>query len=376
MKLALLSGGYPPDFDAIGQYTRSLSEALTALGHDVTVLTSTRRDVASEDGAIRVRGVFDPACPKTLRALPEAVERAGVEWVVVQYNPFSFGPRGFCPQLPTALKTIQQRGIARVAVMFHETCVPRWPLKCAVMWTWQIVQFFRLCRETEMLFVATERWAMEVNRIPGASRPLLLPVGSNIPHCPLEKNQAREAAGIDPESFVVGIFGNNHPSRLLDWAGEAVRVLDRSVTAATGRGATLLYVGKDGATVRTFCKASHFRDEGPLSDEEVAVRLRTMDCLVAPFSDGISARRSSVIAGLLHNLPVMTTSSPWSDRLLLEHPLIFSTPVSAGPAAFAALGDGFHETCRRSFPAFDFEASPFGWMTAARKLACSLSGSL
>ncbi len=355
MKLALLCSGYPPDLDAIGQYTRHLGLALAGQGASVTVLTAGERRF--EDGPLRVRGVFDPADSRTLRAVPAAVAEAGAEWLVLQYNPFSYGRRGYAPGLVPALAGL------RVALMAHETYVPPWPLKCALMQLWQVPQFTRLCRLAERVFVSTERWSAEVARVVGAPQARLLPVGSNIPRCPVGREEARARLGIAPGAWVAGIFGNRHPSRLLDWAGAAARGVE---------GSTVLYVGRDGDAARAACAGVPFRDEGALPDEEVALRLRAMDVLLSPFSDGISTRRSSALAGLRQGVPLVTTRAGWSDAVLVENPLVFSSPVEAGEAAFVAVARAAREAAGRGLPEFDFETSPFAWPQIAHALLAAL----
>ncbi len=355
MKLALLCSGYPPDFDAIGQYTRHLGSALAGQGASVTIFTAGA--AWFEDGPLQVRGVFDLGKPHPFRALPSAMAEAGAEWLVLQYNPFSYGRRGYAPGLAPALAGL------RVALMAHETYVPFWPPQCALMRLWQVPQFTRLCRLARRVFVSTGRWSPAVARTPGAPEPILLPVGSNIPLCPIGREEARQRLGLAPDAWVAGIFGNRHPSRLLGWAGAAARGVE---------GTQVLYVGRDGDAASAACEGAPFRDEGPLPDDEVALRLRAMDCLLSPFSDGISTRRSSALAGLRQGLPLVTTRAGWSDALLVENPLVFSSPVGEGEAAFVATARATREAARRGLPAFDFEASPFAWPRIAQTLLAAL----
>lgn len=360
MHIALLSGGYPPDFDAIGQYTRELGHALTALGHQVRVLTSGDRE--AQDGEIAVRGVFDPAHPETLRSLPQALSEAEpVDWLVVQYNPFSFGPRGRAPALPEVLQNIRSR--IRVAVMAHETFVPLWPIQCAIMRAWQRPQFFRVCRAAHRLFVSTARWATEVAGVSGIPKPILLPVGSNLPVATLNREEARKKLEISADATVVALFGNAHPSRLTGWAGAAARALPE---------AQVLYVGRDGAIFREACAGVPFRDEGFLMDAEAALRLRAADCLLSPFTDGISARRGSALAALRQGTPVATTSRSWSDPIMLDNPLVFSCPVKAGAGAFCTAALRAKAAADQGLPHFDFDASPFAWPVKAKNMVAAL----
>jgi len=315
MKLALLSPAFPPDFDAIGQYTWQLSGALSTAGHGVTVLTSLGAR-AAPNADVRIVPCIRAADDKSLKVLPKVVEeiassQLAIDWLVVQFNPFSFGRRGFCPHLPAALATIRRQKTARVAVMFHETMVPSWPWKFLAMSGWQRPIFDWVCRLAETVFVSTERWIPQVRR---ASRKVAchhLPVGSNIPRSLLTTSQARRRLGIGDEVTVLGIFGQNHPSRPLDWIAKAAEGLREP-----GRQPLIVYVGPDGDAVKKACGAISVIDCGVQPAESVGDHLLAMDALVSPFVDGASTRRGSLIAALQHGVPVATTRREWTDRIL------------------------------------------------------------
>src|SRR5258707_3379173 len=132
MRIGLLSGAFPPQFDGIGDHSWWLSEELANQGQEVTVFTSFA-PARPQPANVDVICCFDATKPRTISDLSSAVRRAGrLDWLVVQYNPFSFGPRGFSPCLLPALR---MTGIP-VALMFHETYVPLWPWRHTLMRLW------------------------------------------------------------------------------------------------------------------------------------------------------------------------------------------------------------------------------------------------
>lgn len=369
VKIAMLCGGFPPDFDAIGEYTEHLSKALAQKNHPVTVFTTQRPPALTSEG-VEVVGVFDPANPASLQnlvaALSPAAEAAAFDWLVVQYNPFAFGRRGYCPQLAETLAQIKRLGQTRVAIVFHETCVPKWPLRLFIMWTWQHSLFASVCRTADRIFVSTERWTPQVHWVRPRATCIHLPVGSNIPASELTQSQAREQLGIEPEARVLGVFGNAHPSRLLDWIGDAARATQQVVPQFR-----VLYVGKDGAVFRKACAGVNFDDRGLLDGAGVSNCLAAMEALGSPFIDGISTRRGSAIASLQQGCPVLTTRRKWSDPLIIQNPLVHSSNVAEGSVGYSALVKTFF-TDRPPLPKFDFEASPFSWNSISLKLLNSL----
>lgn len=343
MKVGLISSAYPPDLDGIGDYTWWMAKTLveqSEIAPPVTVFTRIGMDHRKTPG-VEVARFFNPEYPETFSALRETLEcdfanpNERLDWLVLQYNPFSYGPRGFCPRVPATLRRIRARTQRpKIAVMFHETKVhpSRWAV--AVMFLWQHPIFRAVCRAADVAFVSAEHW---IHQVRGAAPDLPvhhLPVGSNIPLRDIPRDQARLKAGIEKDEFVLGLFGGAHVSRRLDWiattAGEVTR-------RHAGRRIALLYIGPDGSAIRSAFSNVKLIDCGALPAEEVGVRLRAMDAAISPFIDGVSTRRGSVVALLQHGIPVATTQTPWTDsvfRTSAPSGLLMSSATSA--EAFAA----------------------------------------
>lgn len=376
MKLGLLSGGYPPDFDAIGQYTKRLAETLATMGHEVSVFTGATPGLMPAPGphpsSLPVSRFFDPTQPGTIKGLPGACrERGKLDWLILQFNPFSFGPRGWCTALPGVLWRLRREQGTRIAVYFHETHVPAWPAKFLIMLAWQYPVFARLAAGADFTFVSTNRWKKQVCRWRPAATCVHVPVGSNLPCCELTKAEARSMLDL-PDSPLLGIFGNAHPSRLVDWISHGAKQIAREKTDAV-----LLYAGKDGSAISQACNSCGipFLDHGLLPDDQVSLRLRCMDVLLSPFVDGISTRRSSVIAALQHDLAVLSTSTPESDELMLAHPLVHCSPMKDGVSAFGKLASEWGSGRRNRQDLPQFSSSRFAWSAIASEIVEQLEAS-
>jgi len=338
MRIGLISGAYPPDLDGIGDYTSCMARALVAssgVDSPVRVFTSVGKEREAAPG-VEIHQTFDARQPSSFRELLRCPAITELDWLVLQYNPFSFGRRGFCPAVPKTLALLKRSQTTRLAVMFHETVVPSWPLKFAVMYCWQQPIFRTVCRLADAAFISTERWAPEVLRASPKLPLYHLPVGSNIPLCWLSRKQARQKLEIEQTALVLGVFGGAHVSRQLDWIAATVREASRR---NAGRRTLLLYVGNDGRAIRGACPEAEIIDSGPVPGTEVGVRLRAMDAMISPFLDGVSTRRGSVIAALQHGLPVASTRASWTDRLFLGNipfPLLLSAASSTRAFAIEA----------------------------------------
>lgn len=265
---------------------------------------------------VNVASFFDSAKSSSFVSLASYVEawsKQGDEthWLVLQYNPFCWGRRGYCPWVFRTLRRIKQLSNApRIAVMFHETYVPRWPWRFTVMRLWQKPIFRQICRIADAAFAATENYASRVRSMRGQLHCECVGVGSNIPICKLSQVEARQSLEISQDRLVVGIFGFAHVSRQLGW-------IARTVWAVREKrpGAILLYVGSQGNAVQAACGGSDMIDAGSQKPERVGLYLRAMDLVLAPFSDGISSRRTSVMSPMQHGVPIASTITRDSDSI-------------------------------------------------------------
>jgi glycosyltransferase involved in cell wall biosynthesis len=314
-KVSLAAGGYPPDLDGIGDYAYWLARALAErpdVLQPVDVYTRTG-DHAPAEG-VRIRPFFEFSRQSSFRNLLPLVREDCPDWLVLQYNPFSWGARGWCSAVPWTLGKLKEIPRApKVAVMFHETTVPKWPWRFALMYAWQRPILRGVARQADRIFVSTKRWIPELVSA-GAVAPMsLLPVGANIPRSSLSKEDARRLLGVQNDCLVLGVFGSAHPSRLLDWIAEAAEAVSQK-----NLDLLVLHVGPEGEVMRRAMEALPFRSLGVKSAIEVADALRAMDCVVSPFIDGISSRRGSVIAALNNGIRVATTGRHWTDDCFLS----------------------------------------------------------
>jgi glycosyltransferase involved in cell wall biosynthesis len=371
MKLHIIVPTLPPQLDGIGDYTAALAAQLAPRA-DVTLLTGDAFETTPIDG-VRIVPAFRPMMPVSAARLAACVRADPPDWLLLQYNPFSYGRRGLNLHLPRALRTLRRTlPRTRLAVMAHEVFVPIIDVKFAVMATWQRAQLGQLGRAADGLFFSIQPWVRQFARwFPG--KPILhLPVGSNIPRVAVSRQEARAELGFTDEDFVVGLFGTAHVSRMLPLINDTLRALTRA-----GHRVTLLYVGPNADIVRAHVSAVPVLTEGVLPGAAVSRRFAAMDMYLAPFLDGVSTRRTSLMAALQHGVATVGSRGVWSDPLLLqedENALLLADVKDesafrqqalrlAGDAALRArLGTG----------AAQLFAREFAWESIADRLLCAL----
>jgi glycosyltransferase involved in cell wall biosynthesis len=287
------------EVDGIRDHSERLAEALS------------RKDIEVEQ-----RG------PKGLRRLAQSDRHYAV---VIQYSPFCFGPWGFAPWLPAALLALRlRRNRPTIAIMVHEPYVPMDSLRWVLMGIWQRFQLAALRLAADVVFTSIEAWA-ERFRAQRPRRPVHhLPVGSNLPDRRGARAEERGRMECDEGTLLVAAFGRDHPSWMGGYVVEAVNAIAR-----TGRPLEALVVGAEAPPLSGVAPSIRVHAPGYLEADDLARKLAAADLFLAPLIDGISTRRSSMMAALQHGLPVVGTAGPLTDPILSD---------SNAPLALAQVG--------------------------------------
>ena len=278
--------------DGIGDYCERLESALQAAGAPARTLAWRSGGIDAGDGAL-----------------------------IVQYNPFSFGRWGFAPRLVLDLILLRRRHPEiRRAVMVHEPFVPIDSVKSLAMGTWQRLQLRAVLSAADVVMVSTSSW---IALLPARYRPVTAPVGSNLPDRRDRRHDHRRALGADAGMLVLATFGTDHPSRLMDHVVAAANAV-----AARYERVMLLCLGSGTPALDGLDPAVAVHRPGRQSDDELASELSAADIYIAAFADGLSTRRTTLMAALQHALPVVGTDGPLTEpNLRSEDVAIRWTPT-------------------------------------------------
>jgi glycosyltransferase involved in cell wall biosynthesis len=309
LKLNMVVSALPPRFCGIGDYTARLCRALST---NARVTAYTGAGTPAAIAGVQIESVFSASDLRSVRKIAERVEIDRPDWVVLQFNQFSFGRWGLNPYLPLAMRRIKRTcPETRLAVMFHEDFVPPITWKFCVMRTWQKWQFKALGRAADVVLFSIDPWVEKYRSwFPG--KPVLhMPVGSNIPEFPISREDARARLGVQVNQVVLGLFGSLHQSRNLPWVQAAVNAV-----RAAGADVVVLYVGAQVDLLRGALRDVRVIADGTAEPDEVSRRVRAMDVYLAPFSDGVSSRRTSMMTGLQHGIATVSTLGEFTDQVM------------------------------------------------------------
>ena len=333
----LLTPEYPPVCGGVGDYTAIVAGGLAAAGDLVRVWYPGAPGAPPEYSAgnrVVVRQLPDRFGRASCAALAEALAaEPGI--VVVQYVPAAFGARGLNVPFCRWLARLRRTG-TDVRVMFHE---PFFYFGFSRPWrnVFAVVQRAMaaiLLRAASRVYYSTESWKRLLAPYGPQAAVEVLPIPSTIPDLPAERiaRAQRQRGG----SFVVGHFGT--------YGDHIARELHSILTALMPRlpEARVLLVGPGGeAFARTLPVGLRDRVDaaGRLSAVAAAAALAGCDLIVQPYPDGVTTRRTSVMAALTTSLPVLTTTGRLTEPLWARASAVALAPAG-DPNAFVDLAVG------------------------------------
>lgn len=312
MRLALITGEYPPLPGGVGDYTRELARALQARGHTVAVWTD-RRGEGDANSPVPVYRVVRRWDPSAWRDLGRSLRPWRPDAVLLQYQAAAYGLGGSIHLWPLVARL--WLGPTPVVVTFHDLRVPYLFPKAGPLRAWS-VRF--LARRADGVIVTNHEDEAALRS--AGIRPLWrIPIGSNIaPPDPLpEAAEARRHLGLPLDRPLVGFFGFLHPSKGFDVLLEALARL-----AAEGLSVGLVHIGAavspsdpPQAAYAHACRrrivavglADRVWETGYRSPAEVSMAFAAVDVCALPYRDGASFRRGTLMAALAHGRAVVTT---------------------------------------------------------------------
>lgn len=318
----LLTGEYPPQPGGVSDYTALLAAGLYREGEEVHVWTGgSVEDVITESS-----GVIVHHCAGRWSATD--LERLGVELnkfpeqrlLLVQYAPNAWGYRGlnlgFCRWL---LK--RREAGDDVRLMIHEPFYQwrlrdkptRWLLAAGQRWMMRT-----LLAASSQVYVSIPGWEKYVRAYETQARLSVtwLPIFSTIPKV-TDDSRVADLRGrlARNDQFVIGsfgTFGGAIAEMLLEILPALLLNRDDRFGLLLGRGGEEFVARLIGSYPQL---AGRLFAHGALDAGQVSLHLQTCDLLIQPYPDGVSSRRSSVMAGLAHGIPTVTNTGALSETV-------------------------------------------------------------
>lgn len=311
MTVHLLTGEADAGHGGVGDYTRLLAAAIERRG-----------------GKSRIWNARDP---RLKEALPEAL-RTEPGYVLLQYVPNTLGARGANIAFCRWLWSLSRSG-TDVRVMFHEPYFYfSWNPLLNVLALTQRAMAAMLLRASSHTYVSTEQWLRYL--APYAPREAvfsILPIPSTLPvHLP-ESSVAHWRDRLGGGSRVLvghfGTYGSHVGDELAGVIPVLLRQFERIRFVCIGRGsdAFVSRIHTDQPDNRTRVIAT-----GELAPPDAAAAIAACDVVVQPYPDGVTTRRTSVMAPLALGVATVTSSGFLTEPIWSE-----GSPVRLAPAGDA-----------------------------------------
>ena len=295
---------YPPQVGGVSDYTALLSQALRDEGQPVHVWAPGSEETPpTESHVYRVLGNFDYA---SLARADELLDQyPSPRTLLVQWVPHGYGRRsmnvGFCRWLA---KRVRHHGDL-LQLMVHEPFLEFRGIRqsaAAAVHRWMV---WTLLHAAERVWLSIPAWESKLRMYaPAKLRMDWLPIPSSIPRTatPDSTRAAREKSGNPP--LLLGHLGTYSPV-IREMLEPTILELLRSHLELS-----FVMLGSGGREVRSAVLAaspdlsSRLFATGFLPSSELSAYLAACDLLIQPYPDGASSRRSSLMAGISHGVPV------------------------------------------------------------------------
>lgn len=313
----LVTSEYPPDVGGVSDYTGQIARALADAGDDVHVWCPGQ--VRDGVAGVHVHAALGTMSPGDLRRVDAQLDACpGPRRLLVQWVPHGFGYRsmnlGFCLWLAR-----RARAGDHVELMVHEPYMEfswRSPAHSAMAAVHRLM--------TVVVLSAARRAWIAIPAWETCLRPYALGRALPMPWLPVPGCVPAEGAA-DPAALrprfapddqpIVGHFGSHGAAvaALLD--GCLPSIMDGPCRPA------LLLLGADGPAYRDAVVARHpewtarVHAAGFLDGKALAAHLAVCDVLVQPYPDGVTSRRTSVMACLSQGRAVVTTAGRLTEPL-------------------------------------------------------------
>jgi glycosyltransferase involved in cell wall biosynthesis len=313
VRIGLITGEYPPAQGGVGDFTRELGRAFVELGHQVHVITGKSQDPDPKprSSGVTVHRVVEAwgwGCWRQVLALAEAL---GLDVLNLQYQAAAY-------RMHPAINFVPRRQRRPpVTVTFHDLKVPYLFPKAGPL-RWQAVRM--LAHRADGVIVTNQEDYLRLEGEILPARLSLIPIGSNIPAAPppgYDRDAGRARWGVGPDDLLMGYFGFLNESKGGEELVQALAILvDRGTPAhllmvggrvGSSDPANRAYAARVENLIAGLGLAERVHWTGYTCPEEVSAALLATDVCILPYRDGVSFRRGTLHACLVHGRAIVTT---------------------------------------------------------------------
>ena len=321
MNICTLCGAAPNVNDGVGDFSWLLAQELSK--ENTVTLIVPKVDGAADcakTGRVSIYSVSHGWGIETSKEVFHLVRRLNPDVILVHFVPQLYGWKGAKPFLALLLLALRRRGY-RIVTVAHEFSAPFGPSPKLIMLASVHRLLLRAILSASNRIVLTTEFSLDLfrRRFPRRQADFRrIPVASTVPVAAVDearRGELRRKLGIAADEIVISTFGSV--------IGLSVPLFEKLFRWFTHEGVPfrILVIGKAGEQLRE--KLAHdpvtverIVATGPLGSVAVSEYLSVSDLYVAFYPDGASTRRTSLMIGLAHGIPVVSNSGALTDPRL------------------------------------------------------------
>jgi glycosyltransferase involved in cell wall biosynthesis len=333
----ILTSEYPPDVGGVSDYTRQVAEGLASAGDEVHVWCP--HSSSARVAGVHVHAELGGIRPADLDRLASRLDEFGApRRLLVQWVPHGFGYHSMNVWFCMWLAKRAWRG-DEVELVVHEPYLEfrRGPLRHALMACVHRIMTVVLLAASRRVWISIPAWEAALRPYAFGRRVPIdwLPVPSCVASPPMPATEAlRRRYTLDAQPLV-GHFGSYGPaiSRLL---AECLP----DILSSPSEPAVLLLGAGSSEFRQTLIErhpswSARIHAAGYVTPEDLAALVTVCDVFVQPYPDGVSSRRTSVMACLSQGRAVVTTRGHLTEPLWAETGAVVLTALD-DPGALAS----------------------------------------
>src|SRR3990167_4728947 len=322
----IISPAFPPDNSGVGDYTEMLAEGLSDK-HEVIVITSEQKGLPQkEKGRFHILREIKKWGVYNLFSILSIVKQFSPDLIIVQYVSFLYVKGGINITFPLFAVCLRVR--YRVMTMVHEPFISfGHSVKYFLISIVQRLMLFFLIIGSDRIGVSIKVWERVLKRFffwrKGDFR--WIPIPSNIKIS--TKTNIPEKLSRFNKKPLLAFFGSFHITKMVEFLTASLDALVKK-----GYDAGLIVIGQDEKEISAYIKElpdylkGRIFCTGYCSSEDVSQYLSITDIFLLPLIDGVSSRRTSLMAALKHGLPVVTTKGFLTDDIFLQEDFTLLSP--------------------------------------------------
>jgi glycosyltransferase involved in cell wall biosynthesis len=346
---------YPPQSGGVSDYTILVAKGLAAQGDEVHIWCPALPGKAPEIEGVQVHAALGKFSPSDLRRAGRELNRfPGPRRLWVQWVPHGFGYKSMNLAFCLWLWGRSKRHHDQVDVMVHEPFLQflpgRWRQNAAA--TVHRLMTLVLLGAARDVYLSTPTWEKMLRPFDrGRKRAYKwLPLPCNVPIAQDANAIAAIRKQCAGQGFLLGHFGTFNPVITPMLSAIVPPLLRKS------NGASLLLIGGGGQAFRESLIREcsdldgrvHAVGQISATDPRLSLHLSACDVLLQPYPDGVTTRRTTIMAALAHGLATVTTTGELTEPLWSKSGAVALAPAHDSDAFVEAALEIMHSREKRA----------------------------